>query len=87
MQRKDRKRKKQKRLLTSSGEPVDAWASRETSGSLAFFEHLLLQVSGTFLTEALVTLGAATGSVGSAAITGDIEGAVVSSFGGSLSSL
>jgi hypothetical protein len=69
------------------GEPVDAWASRETLGSLAFFERLLLRVSGTFLTEALVTLGAATGSVGSAAVTGDIKGAVVSSFGGSSSSL
>jgi hypothetical protein len=30
------------------------------SGSLAFFERLLLRVSGTFLTEAQVTLGAAT---------------------------
>jgi hypothetical protein len=27
-------------LLTSSGETVDAWASRETSASLAFFERL-----------------------------------------------
>jgi hypothetical protein len=27
-------------LLTSSGETVDAWASRETSVSLAFFERL-----------------------------------------------
>jgi hypothetical protein len=78
---------KQKKLLTSSGEPVDAWASRETSGCLAFFEHLLLRVSGTFLTEARVTLGTTTGSVGSAAVTGDIEGAVVSSFDGSSSSL
>jgi hypothetical protein len=69
------------------GETVDAWASRDTSGSLAFFGRLLLRVSETFLTEALVTLGAATGSVGSAAVTGDIEGAVISSFGGSSSSL
>jgi hypothetical protein len=78
---------KQIRSLTSLGETVDAWASIETLGSLAFFEHLLLRVSGTFLTEALVTLGAAAGSVGSAAVTGDIDGAVVSSFGGSSSSL
>jgi hypothetical protein len=54
---------------------------------LAFFERLLLQVSGTFLTEALVTLGAATGSGGSAAVIGDIKGVVESSFGGSSSSL
>jgi hypothetical protein len=89
MQRKNKstKKKRRERLLTSLGETVDAWASRETSGSLAFFEHLLLWVSGIFLTEALVTLGAATGSAGSSAITGDIEGAVVSSFGGSSSSL
>jgi hypothetical protein len=56
-------------------------------GSLAFFERLLLQVSGIFLTEALVTLGGTTGSAGSSAVTGDIKGAVVSSFGGSSSSL
>jgi hypothetical protein len=86
MQRKNKSIKK-KRLLTSLGETVDVWASRETSGSLAFFERLLLQVSGIFLTEALVTLGATTGSVGSSAVAGDIEGAVVSSFGGSSSSL
>jgi hypothetical protein len=54
---------------------------------LAFFERLLLQVSRTFLTEALVTLGAATGSGGSAAVIGDIKEAVESSFGGSSSSL
>jgi hypothetical protein len=54
---------------------------------LAFFELLFLRVSGTFLTEAHVTLGVATGSVGSAAVTGNIEGAVVLSFGGSSSSL
>jgi hypothetical protein len=57
------------------------------SGSLAFFEHLLLRVSGIFLTEALVTLGATTGSWGSAAVIGDIKGVVESSFGGSSSSL
>jgi hypothetical protein len=76
-----------KKLLTSLGDTVDAWASGETSGSLAFFEGLLLRVSRIFLTEALVTLGTTTGSAGSLAVTGDIEGAVVSSFGGSSSSL
>jgi hypothetical protein len=69
------------------GETVDVWASRETFGSLAFFERLLLQVFRIFLTEALVTLGAATGSTGSSAVIGNIEGADVSSFGGSSSSL
>jgi hypothetical protein len=54
---------------------------------LAFFERLLLRVSGTFLAEALVTLGAATGSGGSVVVIGDIKGAVESSFGGSSSSL
>jgi hypothetical protein len=34
-----RKANKEK-LLTSSRETVDAWASRETSASLAFFELL-----------------------------------------------
>jgi hypothetical protein len=86
VQRKTSQREK-KKLLTSLGETVDAWASRETSGSLAFFERLLLRVSGIFFTEALVTLGATTGSAGWSAVTGDIEGAVVLSFGGSLSSL
>jgi hypothetical protein len=80
-------KEKQEESLTSSGEPVDAWASRETSGSLAFFGRLLLRVFGTFLIEALVTLGAVTGSGGSAAVIGDIEGAAESSFGGSSSSL
>jgi hypothetical protein len=86
MQRKNKSTKK-KWLLTSLGETVDVWASRETSSSLAFFERLLLRVSRIFLTEALVTLGAATGLAGSSAVTGDIEGADVSSFGGSSSSL
>jgi hypothetical protein len=56
---------------------INAWASRETSGSLTFFERLLLRVSEIFLTEALVTLGATAGSAGLSAGTGDIEGAVV----------
>jgi hypothetical protein len=35
----ERKESKEE-LLTSSEETVDAWASRETSASLAFFERL-----------------------------------------------
>jgi hypothetical protein len=54
---------------------------------LAFFEHLRLQVAGIFLTEALVTLGAISCSTGSSAVAGEVEGAVVASFGGSSSSL
>jgi hypothetical protein len=77
----------QKKLLTSLGETVDAWDSRETLVSLAFFEHLMLQVAGIFLTEALVTLGTISCSAGSSAIAGEVEGAAVESFGGSSSSL
>jgi hypothetical protein len=77
----------QEKLLTSSGETVDAWASRETSFSLAFFERFRFRAWGIFLTEALVTLGAMYGSAGSSAIAGEIEGAAVPSFAGSSSSL
>jgi hypothetical protein len=61
-------------LLTSSGETADSWASREMSASLDLFDRLMLRVTGTFLTEALVVLGACTtGSIscaeGSSAIT------------------
>jgi hypothetical protein len=57
------------------------------SVSWNFFERLRLRVIGTFLTEALVTLGAASWAEGSSAITGEVEGIAVASFGGSLSSL
>jgi hypothetical protein len=57
------------------------------SVSLALFEHLLLRVFGIFFTEALVTLGATTGSWGSAVVTGNDKGAVELSFGDSSSSL
>jgi hypothetical protein len=77
----------QEKLLTSSGETVDAWASRETLVSLAFFEHFRLRACRIFLTEALVTLGATNGSAGSSAVAGEVEGAAVPSFGGSSSSL
>jgi hypothetical protein len=76
-----------KELLTSSRETEDSWASRETSGSLAFFKRLRFWGAGTFLTEALVTLGATSGAGGSSSTTGGIEGAAVVSFGGSSSSL
>jgi hypothetical protein len=77
----------QEKLLTSSGETVDAWALRETSVPFAFFEPLRFRVIGIFLTEALVTLGAASCSTGSSAVAGEVEGATVASFGGSSSSL
>jgi hypothetical protein len=50
----------QGKLLTSWGEAEDSWASRETSGSFAFFTRLGFRGTGTFFTEALVTLGATT---------------------------
>jgi hypothetical protein len=59
---------------------------RETSASLAFFERLLPRATGTFLTEALVILGAISWAEGSSAITGGVERAAVVSFGGSSSS-
>jgi hypothetical protein len=77
----------QRRSLTSWGEAEDSWASRETSGSLAFFKRLRFWGAGTFLTEALVTLRAIAWAGGSSSTTGGIEGAVVISFGGSSSSL
>jgi hypothetical protein len=77
----------QEKLLTSWGEAEDSWASRETSGSLAFFKRLRFQVIRIFLAEALVTLGATSCSTGSSAVAGEIEGVAVASFGGSSSSL
>jgi hypothetical protein len=81
------KRPSQQKLLTSLGESDDAWASRTTSVSFAFFERLRFRVTGIFLTEALVTLDATSCSTGSSAVTGEVEGAIVASFGGSSSSL
>jgi hypothetical protein len=69
------------------GETADLWASRATSASLAFFKRLRLRVTGIFLTEALVTLGAVSWAEGSSATIGEVEGAAVVSFGGSSSSL
>jgi hypothetical protein len=54
---------------------------------LEFFERLRLRVTGTFLTEALVILGVASWAEGSSAITGEVEGTAIVSFGGSSSSL
>jgi hypothetical protein len=55
-------------LLTSSGETADSWASRATSASLDLFDCLRLWVTGIFLTEALVVLGANSCAEGSSAI-------------------
>jgi hypothetical protein len=54
---------------------------------LAFFKGLRFRGTGTFLTEALVTLGAISWAGGSSSIAGGIEGVAVASFGGSSSSL
>jgi hypothetical protein len=54
---------------------------------LAFFKRLRFWGAGTFLTEALVTLGAIAWAGGSSSTAGGIEGAAVESFGGSRSSL
>jgi hypothetical protein len=77
----------QGRSLTSWGGVEDSWASRETSGSLAFFKRLRFRGAGTFLTEALVTLGAISWAGGSSSTAGGIEGVAVVSFGSSSSSL
>jgi hypothetical protein len=78
---------KQEKLLTSWGKAEDSWASREASGSLAFFKRLRFRGAGTFFTEALVTLGTITWAGGSSSTTGGIEGIAVAAFGGSSSSL
>jgi hypothetical protein len=75
------------KLLTSWGEAKDLWASRETPGSLAFFERLGFQGTGTFFTEALVTLGATSWAGGSSSTAGGMEGVPVIAFDGSSSSL
>jgi hypothetical protein len=77
----------QEKLLTSWGEAEDSWASRETSGSLAFFKRLRFRGAGTFYTEALVTLGAISWAGGSSSIAGETEGVAAEAFGGSSSSL
>jgi hypothetical protein len=81
------KRASQQKSLTSLGAIVDAWASRETSVSLAFFERLRFWGTGAFLTEALVTLCAISWAGGSSSTTRGIKGVAVSSVGGSSSSL
>jgi hypothetical protein len=79
-------------LLTSSGKTADSWASREALASLDFFDHLVLQVTGIFLIEDLVVLGACTASStscteGSSGVVARVEGASMTSFCGSSSSL
>jgi hypothetical protein len=79
-------------LLTSLGETVDSWALREMSASLDFFDRLVLRVTGIFLIEALVVLGACTaGSTscveGLSGVAARVEGAATTSFCVSSSSL
>jgi hypothetical protein len=88
----DTKKISQGELLTSSGEPTDSWASRETSASFNFFDRLMLRDTGTFLTGALeafgdFTAGSTSGMGGSSAVVSSAEGAVVASLFGSSSSL
>jgi hypothetical protein len=73
--------------FTTHQEAEDSWASKETSGSLAFFKRLRFRGAGTFFAEALVTLGAITWAGGLLSTVGGIEGVVVAAFGGSSSSL
>jgi hypothetical protein len=77
----------QEKLLTSWGEAEDSWVSRETSGSMAFFKRLRFRGTGTFFTEALVTLGAISWAGGSSSTAREIEGVAAATFGGSSSSL
>jgi hypothetical protein len=86
MKRKQRKGKA-RGIAHIIGRTCRCMGLKRNIGFLAFFGRLLPQDFGTFLTEALVTLGAATSSGGSAAVIGDIKGAVESSLGGSSSSL
>jgi hypothetical protein len=78
--------------LTSSGEPVDSWDSRETSASFDFFDRLVLRDTGIFLIGALEAFGdfmagSTSGMGGSSAVASSAEGAVVASLFGSSSSL
>jgi hypothetical protein len=77
----DTKKISQGELLTSSGEPADPGASREISASFDFFDRLMLQDVGTFLTGALETFGDFT--AGSTSGMGD-SSAAVSSAGGAV---
>jgi hypothetical protein len=88
----DTKKISQRELLTSSGEPADSGASRETSNSFDFFDRLMLRDAGTFLTGALEAFGdftaGSTSAMGdSSAVVSSAGGAVVASLFGSSSSL
>jgi hypothetical protein len=88
----DTRKISQRQLLTSSGEPADSWASRETSASFDFFDRLVLRDTGIFLIGALeafgdFTTGSTSGMGGSSAVISSAEGAVVASLFGSSSSL
>jgi hypothetical protein len=82
----------QRELLTSSGEPADSGASRETSTSFDFFDRLMLRDAGTFLTGAMEAFGdftaGSTSAMGdSLAVVSSAGGVVVASLFGSSSSL
>jgi hypothetical protein len=88
----DTKKISQGELLTSSGEPADSWASRETSASFNFFDRLMLLDTGTFLIGTLeafgyFTAGSTSGMGGSSAVVSSAEGAVAATLFGSSSSL
>jgi hypothetical protein len=88
----DTRKISQGQLLTSSGEPADSWASRETSASFDFFDRLVLRDTGIFLIGAQeafgdFTAGSTSGMGGSSAVISLAEGAVVASLFGSSSSL
>jgi hypothetical protein len=88
----DTRKISQGQLLTSSGEPADSWASRETSASFDFFDRLVLRDTGIFLIGALeafgdFTAGSTSGMGGLSAVISSVEGAVVASLFGSSSSL
>jgi hypothetical protein len=84
----DTKKTSQGELLTSSGEPADSGASRETSASFDFFDRLMLRDTGTFLTGALEAFGDFTAGMGGSSVVVSSAGeAVVASLLGSSSSL
>jgi hypothetical protein len=82
---------KEEQSLTSSGELVESWTSRETSASFDFFDRLVLRATGTFLIEVLgafgdFTTGSASCTEGSPTVIFLAEGVMAASlFGSSLS--
>jgi hypothetical protein len=83
----DTRKISQEQLLTSTGEPADSWASRETSASFDFFDRLVLRDTGIFLIGALEAFGDFTAGSTSGRGGSLVAGAVVASLFGSSSSL